>query len=224
MRLSSALGVCVGLIALGGCAAEQPPAPASSAPAPGPVTSGPAMPEPSAPAPAASTPAADPPPTEDAATDAIRDVDWREATVRDLDFCGVPDADVKFRDGTDGNDIPCVILPGKARPAYADFLTEEPANAPKTEDALVLVELGNPGAARRQALVPVQLGHDGRTLNARPAIEGDEPSPAGDRVMTFTAYRVENDRTVTATVRTLAGRTETRRYRQADGTPTWERI
>lgn len=216
--LSVLLGV---LLVLGGCATGQPTAPESSGPAPSsPATSATPAPE----SPSAAAPASAAAPVSEDASDDIRDTDWRNATLRDLDFCGVPDADVKFRDGTDGNDIPCVILPGGARPAYADFLTEEPADAPRTEDALVLVELGTQGAARRQALVPVQLGTGGRTLNARPAIEGDEPSPAGDKVMTFTAYRVEDDRTVTATVRTLAGRTETRRYRQADGTPTWERI
>ena len=211
MRALSVLGV---LLILSGCAAGQPSVPASS----GPASSGPAS---SAPPTVSSAP---PAPTSAQARDDIRDTDWRDATVRDLDFCGVTDAEVTFRDGTNGFDIPCLMLPGDARPVYADFLTEEPANAPKTEDALLLVELGNPGAARQQALVPVQLGDDGRTLNARPAIEGDEPSPAGDQVMTFTAYRVEDDNTVTATVRTRAGRTETRRYRQADGTPTWERI
>ena len=56
-----------------------------------------------------------------------------------------------FRNGSNGFDIPCTILPGGAQPVYAEFVVEEPANEPSTEDALVLVELGNPGAARRHA-------------------------------------------------------------------------
>ncbi|MBW6436955.1 hypothetical protein KZ829_24740 [Actinoplanes hulinensis] len=117
------------------------------------------------------------------------------------------------------------MLPHAAKPVYAEFLTEEPANAPATEDALVLVELGNPDAARQQALVPIQLAPDGRALQAGPAIKGDVPSPAGDKVMTFTSYRVDEvKRHVFATVRTGDGRSEVRRYRQACAWGCWERF
>ncbi|MGW5559609.1 hypothetical protein ACWER9_20610 [Micromonospora sp. NPDC003944] len=152
----------------------------------------------------------------------IRRTDWPNAVIRDLDFCGESDDSVTFRSGSNGLDVPCRILPGDARPVYAEFLVEEPANAPSTEDALVLVELGNPGAARQQALVPVQLAYNGRDRQARPIIEGDEPSPSGDRVMTFVSYRVVGQN-VQATVRTLDGGTETRRWRKVDFAGNWER-
>ena len=154
----------------------------------------------------------------------IRGTDWRNAAVRGLKFClEVVDDVVEFRNGSNGLDIPCKILPGGASPVYAEFLVEEPANRPATEDALVLVELGNPDAARRQALVPVALGADGRTLIAWPAIEGDQSSPMGDQVMTFTSYHVEQE-VVVATVKTLDGTPETRRYRQAGMFGPWERF
>jgi hypothetical protein len=140
-----------------------------------------------------------------------------------LRFCGESDDVVQFRNGSNGFDIPCRILPGGARPVYGEFLVEEPANAPVREDALVLVELGNPGAARQQALVPVQVAYDGRTREAWPVIEGDPSSPSGDRVMTFTSYRIE-DFTVVATVKRLDGKTETRRYRLAGMYGPWERF
>jgi hypothetical protein len=130
---------------------------------------------------------------------------------------------VEFRDGSNGNDIPCAILPGGARPVYAEFLVEEPADRPATEDALVLVELGNQGAARQQALVPVAMGADGRTLIAWPVIEGDQPSPMGDKVMTFTAYHIDRG-IVVATVKRLDGTVETRRYRQGGMYGPWEQF
>jgi len=143
--------------------------------------------------------------------------------VRGLAFCGEADDVVRFRDGSNGFDVPCRMLPGRARPVYGEFLVEEPANAPVREDALVLVELGNPDAARQQALVPVQIGSDGRTREAWPVIKGDAPSAAGDRTMTFTSYRIEGE-TVVATVKRLDGGTETRRYRQAGMYGPWERF
>ncbi|MET7704954.1 hypothetical protein [Micromonospora sp. NPDC005413] len=152
----------------------------------------------------------------------IRRTDWRNAVIRNLGFCGESDGSVTFRNGSNGFDVPCRILPGGARPVYAEFVVEEPANAPSTEDALVLVELGNPDAARQQALVPVQLSDNGRGRYAWPVIKGDAPSPAGDRVMTFVSYRVVGQ-DVQATVRKLDGGTETRRWRKADGSGNWER-
>ncbi|WFE53514.1 hypothetical protein [Micromonospora sp. WMMD1155] len=153
----------------------------------------------------------------------MRRTDWPNAVIRSLDFCGESDEFVRFRNGSNGLDVPCRILPGGARPAYADFIGEEPADAPATEDALVLVELGNPGAARRQALVPVQLAYDGKERFARPVIKGDDPSPSGDRVMTFVSYRIV-DFHVEATVRKLDGGTETRRWRMMDYAGNWERF
>lgn len=152
----------------------------------------------------------------------IRRTDWPDVTIGNLRFCG-GDATVRFRNGTNGFDIPCTILPYGARPFYADFIAEEPANAPATEDALVLVELGNPGAARRQALVPVQLADGNPPRYAWPVIAGDQPSPSGDRAMTFLSYRVVNG-LVEAKVRRLDGGTETRRWRRVDGAGNWERF
>ena len=77
--------------------------------------------------------------------------------------------------------------------------------------------------ARQQALVPVALSADGRTLVAWPVIEGDQPSPMGDQVMTFTSYHVEQD-IVVATVKRLDGTAETRRYRQGGMFGPWERF
>ena len=152
----------------------------------------------------------------------IRRTDWPDAVIRNLGFCGEVGGTVRFRNGSNGNDIPCTILPNGARPVYADFVAEEPANAPATEDALLLVELGNPGAARQQALAPIQLGYDGRTLEAGPVIKGDQPDATGTRVMTFLSYRVVGGH-VEATVRRLDGRTETRRWRGIGG-GAWERF
>jgi hypothetical protein len=153
----------------------------------------------------------------------IRRTDWRNASIRGLEFCGEIDGVVEFRNGSNGADIPCRILPGAAPPVYAEFLVEEPANRPATEDALVLVELGNQDAARQQALVPVAMGADGRALIAWPVIKGDPPSPAGDKVMTFTAYRIERE-IVVATVKRLDGTVETRRYRQNGMYGPWEQF
>ena len=152
----------------------------------------------------------------------IRKTDWRNVSVQGLDFCGGGNV-ATFRNGSNNNDVPCLMLPGGAQPVYAEFLVEEPANRPATEDALVLVQLGNPGAALRQALVPVAIAADGRTRIAWPVIKGDEPSAAGDKAMTFTAYRVEKG-TVVATVKRLDGGSETRRYRQAGPFGPWEQF
>ncbi|MCG5449369.1 MULTISPECIES: hypothetical protein [Micromonospora] len=196
----------------------SPPSPsASSAPATG--SAGPSAPAtrsatPGAPTTRTSRPAA--PVSE------IRRTDWPNAVIRGLRFCGESDT-VKFRNGSNGLDIPCRILPGGARPVYADFITEEPVSLPSTEDALVLVELGNSDAARRQALVPVQLDYTGRERWAQPVILGDDSSPSDDRVMTFLSYRVLGDNRVQATVRKLDGGTETRRWRTIDYAGNWER-
>lgn len=187
--------------------------------APAPTSSGP-----SAPATRSSTPESPVTRTSGPATQEseIRRTNWPNAVIRNLKFCGESDDSVSFRNGSNGFDVPCKILPGGARPVYAEFIVEEPANAPSTEDALVLVELGNPDAARRQALVPVQLADNGRNRYAWPVILGDDSSPSGDRVMTFVSYRVVGQN-VEATVRKLDGNTETRRWRKADGSGNWER-
>ncbi|MBQ1035192.1 hypothetical protein [Micromonospora sp. C81] len=187
--------------------------------APAPTSSGP-----SAPATRSSTPEAAATRTSGPATQEseIRRTNWPNAVIRNLRFCGESDDSVSFRNGSNGLDVPCRILPGGARPVYAEFIVEEPANAPSTEDALVLVELGNPDASRRQALVPVQLADNGRNRYAWPVILGDDSSPTGDRVMTFVSYRVVGQN-VEATVRKLDGNTETRRWRKADGSGNWER-
>ncbi|MEU8327490.1 hypothetical protein [Micromonospora sp. NPDC048839] len=152
----------------------------------------------------------------------IRRTDWPNAVIRTLTFCSESDDAVAFRDGSNGLDVPCRILPGGAQPVYGEFIVEEPANAPSTEDALVLVELGNANAARRQALVPVQLSDNGRGRQAWPAIRGDQPGSGVDQVMTFVSYRLVGEN-VEATVRTIDGGTETRRWRKADGSGNWAR-
>jgi hypothetical protein len=180
--------------------------------------------------PPSSPPPSSPPPSTQPASvpsergSEIRRTDWRNATVKGLEFCAESDEVVEFRNGSNGFDIPCVILPGGAQPVYAHVVNEEPASRPSTIDALVLVELGNLYAARQQALVPIQLDVDGKTLLAWPPILGDEPSPAGDRVMTFTSYRVEPAAHVVATVRRLDGGTETRRYAHDGSDGSWRRL
>ncbi|MFG1867095.1 hypothetical protein [Micromonospora arborensis] len=157
-----------------------------------------------------------------AETSGIRQTDWPNAVIRKLSFCGESDDSVTFRDGSNGFDVPCRILPEGAQPVYAEFIVEEPANAPSTEDALVLVELGNPNAARRQALVPVQLSDDGTSRYAWPVILGDDSSASGDQAMTFISYQVVGEH-VEATVRNLDGSTENRRWRKYNGSGNWER-
>jgi hypothetical protein len=204
-----------------------PPADTETTPiataSPPPTTSGPTGPSGSASGGATASQPATPGSDRSSRPGQIRQTDWSNAYIRGLDFCGEVDDGVQFRNGSNGLDIPCVILPGGARPVYAEFLVEEPANRPATEDALVLVELGNQSGARQQALVPVAISADGRTLVAWPVIEGDRPSPMGNQVMTFTAYRVEQG-TVVATVTRLDGTAETRRYRQGGMFGPWERF
>ncbi len=206
----------LGLVALTACSAPVERTGADAAP------TGSVAPTASAPSTAASATTAPPPATGQPSE--IRRTDWRNVTVEGLRFCGEADGVITFRNGTNGLDIPCRVLPDGAQPVYAEFIVEEPANRPATEDALVLVELGNPGAARRQALVPIQIGADGRTRRAWPVIRGDDPNPSGSQMMTFTSYRVENGTRVVATVKRLDGGTETRRYRRINSDGTWERF
>ncbi|MEH1163809.1 hypothetical protein V6V47_00315 [Micromonospora sp. CPCC 205539] len=155
-------------------------------------------------------------------TSQIRRTDWTNAVIDKLEFCGESDDSVTFRNGSNGADVPCRILPGGARPVYAEFVVEEPANAPSREDALILVELGNADTNRQQALVPVQLGDRGKGLFAWPVIVGERSSSDG-RGMTFISYRVLGNYMVEATVRRLDGGTETRRWNRVDGSGNWER-
>jgi hypothetical protein len=139
-------------------------------------------------------------------------------TLADLGFMEL--GDLEFRNGkASSGPNNCTMLPGGARPVYAEFLTEEPANSPVTEDALVLIECGSDGLD--QALVPVQLGYDQKTRQASGFIKADIPS-GPDRRMTFTSYRVEG-RLIVTTVRKADGSRETRRYRSGGG-GTWERV
>jgi hypothetical protein len=207
----------------GGAAPAGSPAGSASPSTPGapaPTSSGPSAPATRSSSPEAAATRTSGPATQESE---IRRTNWPNAVIRNLRFCGESDDSVSFRNGSNGLDVPCRILPGGARPVYAEFIVEEPANAPSTEDALVLVELGNPDASRRQALVPVQLADNGRNRYAWPVILGDDSSPTGDRVMTFVSYRVVGQN-VEATVRKLDGNTETRRWRKADGSGNWERF
>jgi hypothetical protein len=158
--------------------------------------------------PSASTPAAGKGP--------IRKTDWADVTLANLG----PYGKVTFKNGkaASGPDN-CTMLPGGARPAYAEFLTEEPAASPVTEDALILVECGSD--MQQQMLVPVKVGYDQKTREAIGFIRADAPT-GPDKRMTFTSYRVQGERIVT-TVRKTDGSKETRRYRFAGGTK-WERV
>jgi hypothetical protein len=128
--------------------------------------------------------------------------------------------DARFRNGTATSGANrCTMLPGGARPTYAEYLTEEPADSPITEDALILIECGSDGMD--QLLVPVKLAYDQKTRVAMGVIRADVPSGPGKR-MTFTSYRVR-DGVIVAGVRKADGSTETRRYR-SDGGRTWDRF
>ncbi|MET0493287.1 MAG: hypothetical protein ABW000_09185 [Actinoplanes sp.] len=148
----------------------------------------------------------------------IRKTDWANVTLANLGFMGL--GDTTFRNGKASSGANnCTMLPGGARPAYAEYLTEEPANSPVSEDALILIECGSDGMD--QALVPVQLGFDGKTREAIGFIRADQPTGPDNR-MTFTSYAVEG-RVIVTTVKKTDGSTETRRYRSGGGN-TWERI
>jgi hypothetical protein len=111
------------------------------------------------------------------------------------------------------------MLPGGARPAYAEYLAEEPAESPITEDALVLIECGSDGLD--QVLVPVQLGFDQTTRQARGLVRADRPA-GPDKRMTFLSYSVR-DSVIVTTVRKTDGSRETRRYRFGGG-QSWDRV
>ncbi|MBQ0896102.1 hypothetical protein KBX37_23905 [Micromonospora sp. U56] len=150
-------------------------------------------------------------------TSEIRKTDWANVTLANLDYLGL--GDVRFRNGRGSSGANnCTMLPGGARPAYAEFLTEEPANSPVTEDALILIECGSDGMD--QALIPVKLGFDQKTRETIGFIQAD-PSSGPDSRMTFTSYTIARGVIVT-TVRKADGAQETRRYRFAGGT-SWER-
>ncbi|MGX6604987.1 hypothetical protein ACWKSP_23075 [Micromonosporaceae bacterium Da 78-11] len=151
-------------------------------------------------------------------TSAIRRTDWPNTTLTGLTFMDFGTA--RFRDGTASSSGPveCTMLPGGARPAYAEYLAEEPANSPTTEDALILVECGSDGMD--QALVPVQLSYDQKSRHTVGFIPADTPTGPNNR-MTFTSYTVESG-TIVTTVRKTDGSKEMRRYR-FDGGTSWER-
>jgi hypothetical protein len=161
---------------------------------------------------ASTVPAGTSAPTSGGSTPAsiIRRTDWANVNLHSVGFMDL--GDLRFRDGeatTETNH--CTLLPGGARPAYGEYLAEEPADSPVTEDALVLIECGLDD--RLQALLPVKLGFDQKTRYAAGFIQGDR--------IRFLSYRLDGESIVT-TVRTTAGNTETRRYQFAGGT-TWER-
>jgi hypothetical protein len=148
----------------------------------------------------------------------IRRTDWANVTLVNLSFMGL--GDTTFRNGSASSGANnCTMLPGGAQPAYAEYLTEEPANSPVTEDALILIECGSDGMD--QALVPVKLGYDQKAREAIGFIAADPPTGPNNRMM-FTSYSVESQVIVT-TVRKADGKTETRRYR-FDGSDSWVRF
>ncbi|MFC8616943.1 hypothetical protein ACFT9M_11060 [Micromonospora purpureochromogenes] len=151
-------------------------------------------------------------------TSEIRRTDWANVTLANLDYLGL--GDLRFRNGKASSGANnCTMLPDGARPAYAEFLTEEPANSPVTEDALILIECGSDGLD--QALIPVKLGFDQKTRETVGFIQADPPTGPNNR-MTFMSYAVERQVIVT-TVRKADGGKETRRYR-FDGGNTWGRF
>lgn len=169
--------------------------------------------------PAATTPAAGPTSTTGTpgATSTIRRTDWAEVNLTDLAFLGFGDADFSGGKASSGANN-CTMLPNGVRPSYGEYIAEEPASSPVTEDALVLVDCGSDG--RQQALVPVKLGFDGKTREAIGFIPADRPTGPGQR-MVFLTYAVRDGGIVT-TVRKADGTRETRRYRSGGGTR-WER-
>ncbi|MEU5787608.1 hypothetical protein ABZ754_07745 [Micromonospora purpureochromogenes] len=170
------------------------------------------------PASAIASPTLPPPAATSGPTSEIRKTDWPDVTLANLAFMDI--GEVRFRNGKASSGANnCTMLPGGARPAYAEFLTEEPANSPVTEDALILIECGSDGMD--QALIPVQLGFDQKTRETIGFIQAD-PSTGPDRRMTFTSYTIARGVIVT-TVRKADGSQETRRYRFGGGT-TWERF
>ena len=189
--------------------APDPASPPASAPS-SQRTSSPASPSASASASAAASASAPPP------AKTIRDTDWADVKLADLPQYG----DLAFSGGKASKGANnCHMLPGGARPYYAEYLAEEPANSPVTEDALILIDCGSD--MQQQMLVPVQLGYDRKTRQAVGFIKADPP-PAADKSMTFTSYRVEKGVIVTE-VRKADGSTETRRYRFGGGN-SWDRI
>ncbi|MFI6265380.1 hypothetical protein [Micromonospora sp. NPDC051006] len=148
----------------------------------------------------------------------IRRTDWSNVSLADMNFLDLGDAEFHNGEASFGYNS-CTMLPGGARPFYADFIAEEPANSLATEDALVLVECGGDGM--HQALLVVQLEYDRKTRYEHSFIEADIP-PGPGRRMTFTSYSVERGVIVT-TVKKADGGTEKRRYRY-DGGSRWVRM
>ncbi len=148
----------------------------------------------------------------------IRGTDWANVTLVNLGFMDL--GDTRFRDGkASSGAVNCTMLPGGAQPVYAEYLAEEPANSPITEDALILIECGSDGMD--QAVIPVKLGYDQKARLPIGFIPAD-PSTGPNNRMTFTSYSIENGVIVT-TVRKANGSNETRRYR-FDGSMSWERF
>ncbi|MEU7611769.1 hypothetical protein [Micromonospora sp. NPDC049204] len=226
MRGRLLIGVVLTLTFVVGCTSPFDRVGGDAAPAgsPSASTSPPAPSDPASATPSPTAPASPTPATRTTGPakplSEIRRTDWPNAVIDNLKFCGGSDDKVTFRNGSNGAAVPCKILPGGASPVYAEFIVEEPAIAPSTEDALILVELGNPGSRRAQALVPVQLSDTGGKRSAWPYIVGDSDGP--DEIETFISYRVVGQN-VQATVRKLDGSTEKREWRKADGSGRWER-
>jgi hypothetical protein len=221
MRAFPTMIAALGLCALTGCTASPQHLDGQAAPAgvtsPTPsavpsVTRTASSPSPGTGAAASTVPAGTSAPQPGGSTPAsiIRRTDWANVNLRGVGFMDL--GDLRFRDGeatTETNH--CTLLPGGARPAYGEYLAEEPADSPITEDALVLIECGLDD--RLQALLPVKLGFDQKTRSAAGFIQDDR--------VRFLSYRLDGE-TIVTTVRTDAGDTETRRYQFAGGI-TWER-
>ncbi|GIE90146.1 hypothetical protein [Actinoplanes regularis] len=148
--------------------------------------------------------------------DGIRGTDWDNATLTNLGTYG----EMRFKNGkaTKGANT-CTMLPGGAKPFYADYITEEPANAPSVEDALVLVECGSD--AYEQMLMPAHLTSERNVWWAAGGVIKADPPPGPGKRMTFVSYRVENE-TIVTTVRKPDGSTQVRRYRYDN--IRWERF
>ncbi|GAA1612199.1 hypothetical protein [Actinoplanes couchii] len=146
----------------------------------------------------------------------IRRTDWMNVTIENVDFQDL--GDLRFRNGqAKSGATTCTMLPFDTQPAYGEYLAEEPANSPATEDALIVIECG--AAPATQALIPVQLSHDGKARHATGHIEADPPTSPANRML-FRSYKIV-DGAIRAVVQRTDGDTETRRYLFAGGTR-WE--
>ncbi|WP_436533171.1 hypothetical protein [Actinoplanes sp. HUAS TT8] len=209
MRILPLAAVALTVTALTACTESGPQSVAGdAAPAgrPSPVVTSVPPSAPASPSPSASVSAKPSAATTTTSAGGVRKTDWDNVTFSDLANYG----EMRFKNGkaTNGANT-CTMLPGGAKPFYAEYLAEEPADAPVVEDALLLVECGSD--AYDQMLVPAHLT-GGKVWAAAGGVIKADPPPGPGKRMTFVSYRVESE-TIVATVRKADGGTQVRRYR-----------